>query len=65
MGVYSLEKEMSGNKIGIAGEKNIVSVRGSETYHIITYKYNVNIFLYVLNCHKEKSFLTKKKLHYA
>lgn len=54
MGVYSLEKKMSGNKIGIA-----------YTYHIITYKYNVNIFLYVLNCHKEKSFLTKKKLHYA
>lgn len=55
MGVYSLEKKMSGNKIGIAGEKNIVSVRVSETYHIITYKYNVNIFLYVLNCHKETS----------
>lgn len=27
MGVYSLEKKMSGNEIGIAGEKNIVSVR--------------------------------------
>lgn len=26
MGVYSLEKEMSGNKIGIVGEKNIVFV---------------------------------------
>lgn len=63
MGVYSLEKEMSGNKIGIAGEKKLFLY--VYTYHIITYKYNVNIFLYVLNCHKEKSFLTKKKLHYA
>lgn len=47
MGVYSLEKKMSGNKIGIAGEKNIVSVRVSETYHIITYKYNVNIIILI------------------
>lgn len=60
MGVYSLEKKMSGNKIGIAGEKNIISVRVSETYHIITYKYNVNISLYVLNCHKETSFSQRK-----
>lgn len=65
MGVYSLEKEMSGKKIGIVGEKNIVFVFVFEIYYIIIYKYNVNIFLYVLNCYKEKSFFIKKKLYYV
>lgn len=65
MGVYSLEKKMSGNKIGIVGEKNIVFVCVFEIYYIIIYKYNVNIFLYVLNFYKEISFFIKKKLYYV